>query len=304
MKRIFAAIFAVIMLASCMLCVSAEESDAPAVDTESQIYKKCVLFAGDSICEASNEWGTATVGWAGRIMQWNAMRGFNVGKSGASISTVRGANTVISQLQRQQKNALEFDFVIMHGGVNDAWDSAPVGVMTEGFDDRFDTTTFAGGLEATFKYAKETFVNAKYGYIINFRQPLATKYGRLSDMSEYVDVAKQICEKWGIDYLDLYNDENLNLNLLKTHTMKYLPDTIHPNTAGYDIISPIINDWMKTITNETEAEESVAESTEATESGETVEEGSGIDADVIVYIVCGVVFVAALAVMALVLKKK
>ncbi|MBR6563014.1 MAG: SGNH/GDSL hydrolase family protein [Clostridia bacterium] len=303
MKRFFAILAAVFMLASGMLCVSAEESAETSIDTESQLYKKCVLFAGDSICEASNEWGSATVGWAGRIMQWNAMRGFNVGKSGASISTVRGANTVISQLQRQQKNALEFDFVIMHGGVNDAWDSAPVGVMTEGFDERFDTTTFAGGLEATFKYAKETFVNAKYGYIINFRQPLATKYGRLSDMSEYVEVAKQICDKWGIDYLDLYNDENLNQNLLKTHTMKYLPDTIHPNTAGYDIISPIINDWMKTVTNET-AEESLPESTEAVESSESDVESKGIDADILVYIVCGVVVVAAIAVVALVLKTK
>ncbi len=288
------------MLFACAISVAAADNSATvSEDTESQLYKKCALFVGDSICEASND---GRIGWAGRIMKWNSMRGVNAGKSAASISTARGANTVIAQLKAHEKNSPQYDFVIMHGGVNDAWDSAPIGVMTEGFDAEYDVTTFAGGLEETFRYAKATYTKAKFGYIINFRQPLATAYGRLSDMSEYVEMTKQICDKWGIVYLDLYNDEDLNNNVLKTNTRQFVPDAVHPNTAGYEIISPIINEWMKTIPDEEVPEES---SEDAVIESEIVEDEKGKgNANWIIYTVCGVIVVAAFVVLAINLKKK
>lgn len=310
MKRILSILLVLLTLLTCSVNVLATSPSVPdeELDTESAIYKKCVLFVGDSICEASNEWGTDTVGWAGRIMNWNKMTGLNKGKSGASISTCRGDNTVIAQLKGQLKNKDRFDYVIMHGGVNDAWDSAPVGEMTEGFDAKFDTSTFAGGLEATFKYAKETFTNAYFGYIINFQLPSA-KYGRLSDMSEYFEMAKKICDKWEIPYLDLYFDEDFNRNVMKTPTLKYLKDYIHPNPDGYDVVSPYINDWMKTLEAEAKAkEESVAPVESVPEEVSVAlapaNEAKGINADIIVYIVCGVITVAALLFAIIAFRKK
>jgi len=305
MKRTFAILISALML----MCAFSFNVFAETSEEENPLNKKCVLFVGDSITEASNEWGNGVVGWAGRIMKDNNMRGVNKGKSGASISTVRGANTVIAQLKGQAVNKDKFDYVIMHGGVNDAWDTAPVGVITEGFKGPFNQTTFAGGLEATFKYAKDTFTKAELGYIINFSLPSA-KYGKLADMSEYFNIAKQICDKWGIDYLDLYSDEELNKNMLKTHTTEYLPDTIHPNTAGYDILSPVIGDWMKTIGQK--GEESQAESVVSEESEESVaenisEEESNADSgsgDTVVYIICGAVTVIAIIAAVIILKKK
>ena len=297
MKRIFSLLVVILMLLTSGVAVMAAESEAE-VDKESRLYKKCALFVGDSICEASND---GRNGWARRIIKWNSMRGVNAGKSAASVSTARGDNTIINQLKGQYKNRLQFDFVILHGGVNDAWENTPIGVMTEGFNDNYDVSTFAGGLEATIKYAKETFTNAKLGYIINFRQPLATAYGKLSNMGEYVDMTKQICDKWGVPYLDLYNDEVLNNELLKTNTREFVPDAVHPNTAGYDIISPFINDWMKTLAVEEVVEESVEESVES----EIVEEAKDkSNTDVIVYSVCAIVVATAIVSLILFLKKE
>ena len=309
MKRILSAILVLIVILSCSVTAMAAEVGEPdsTVDTESDLYKKSVVFVGDSISEARNEWGKDTVGWAGRIINWNKMRGINKSNSGASISDCRGGNTVINQLKAiTDKNS--YDYVIMHGGVNDAWDEAPVGVITEGFDATFDTTTFAGGLEATFKFAKENFKKAHFGFIINFSLPSA-KYGKLSDMSEYFTVAKQICEKWEISYLDLYFDDNFNNNIMQTKSMKYLGDFIHPNPAGYDVISPYINDWMKTIKAESEkqesseaAEQTTAEQSEAVSSPESSEKGD--KAEMIIYIVCGIIILAAVAYIVVALKKK
>jgi lysophospholipase L1-like esterase len=309
MKHILSAILVLIVILSCSVTAMAAEVGEPdsTVDTESDLYKKKVLFVGDSICEARNEWGKSVVGWAGRIMEWNAMGGLNKGNSGASVSNCRGTNTIINQLKAiTGKNS--YDYVIMHGGVNDAWDEAPIGVITEGFDAEYDLTTFAGGLEATFKYAKENYTNAYFGYILNFSLPSA-KYGKLADMSEYFTIAIQICEKWEVSYLDLYFNDDFNNNIMQTKSMKYLGDFIHPNPAGYDVISPYINAWMKTIKAEAEkqesseaAEQTTAEQSEAVSSPESSEKGD--KSDMIIYIVCGIITIAAVAYIVVARKKK
>ncbi|MBE6683533.1 MAG: SGNH/GDSL hydrolase family protein [Ruminococcaceae bacterium] len=307
MKRIFAFALAVLTALSGLsaFALAEEKEEKP----ENPLLKKCVLFVGDSITEASNEWGTELVGWAGRIMKNNSMRGHNKGKSGATLSNVRGENTVIAQLKSQYNNRERYDYVIMHGGVNDAYEIVPVGIVTDGFGGPYDLTTFAGGLENLFDYARKTFTNAKFGYIISYTMPNALPHGKMSDMAEYFEIAKEICEKWGIPYIDFYFDEDFNKNVLKTHTAQYLPDTIHPNTAGYDIITPYIEEWMKTIEfTDIKREESIEESVEvsveaSTESLEAVHtHEQGVSTDTVVIIISALVAVAALAVCFVVLK--
>ncbi len=278
-------------------------------DPENGLYKKSVLFVGDSITEGRVEWnkGKDIVGWPGRIIEGNEMTGVNKGVSGAPISNCRKTNTILAQLQTESKNS--YDFVIIHGGVNDAWDVAPVGTMTEGFDAELDMTTFAGGLETTFKYAKETFKNAQFGYIINFKIN-RSDVGKLADMSEYFDMAKQICDKWQIPYVDLYSDEDFNNNKLKYTQTTNLPDKIHPNTSGFDIIAPVINDWMETIPAyyeelnkpEEESSEVVSEPVSDLVSEPAIDNEG--DSDLIIYVVCSTVVIIAIAVIALVIVKK
>lgn len=213
-----------------------------------ELKNKSVIFVGDSLCEAVCEWNDpvygSTVGWAGRIMAEKGMTGLNRSKGGASMSLCRGENTVINQLIAEKDN--KYDYCIIEGGGNDAWDSAPVGEMAEGFDGPFDMNTFAGGLEATFKYAKDNYKDSVLGFIVTFRMP-AAQFGRMSDMSEYFALSKKICDKWEIPYLDLFFDYNLNKYLLKTHTAECLPDTVHPNSKGYNILTPYIANWMETL---------------------------------------------------------
>ena len=211
---------------------------------------KSALFVGDSITEAICEAGipalASRAGWPGRIGTANNMRVVNKGLSGASVSNCRASNTVLAQLQAMKNQS--FDLVILHGGVNDAWDSAPVGQMTDtdNFDEKtFDQSTFAGGLEYLFWYAKENYPKSTLGYIINFKLPGAT-IGRLSDMSEYFDEAKRICEKWDIPYLDLYDNDELNVRMKGT-TRYAMGDYIHPNDRGYDILYPYVEDFCKCI---------------------------------------------------------
>jgi lysophospholipase L1-like esterase len=134
----------------------------------------------------------------------------------------------------------------MHGGVNDAWDSASVGVMTDSYDPAdFDTSTYAGGLENLFYYVTTEHPDAKLGYIFNFATP-SFNTGRIANMTEYYTVAKQICEKWNIPYLNMYEDSSITTEL-KTNTTEHLSDLLHPDTSGYDILYKYIMYWMETL---------------------------------------------------------
>lgn len=264
MKRLSIILLSVIMLISSVSIVFAADTSEEL--EENPLKGKKVLFVGDSICEGWCEWNDPTYGnkvaWAGRIIAEYEMYGVNKSLGGASISNCRKDNTVINQLKKMEGKT--FDLVILQGGANDAWDSCPVGRMSSKFDGTFNNSTFAGGLEETIKYAKETFPDAKIAYIITFSMPKAS-YGYLSNMSGYVKMTKNICDKWDIPYLDLYNDEDLNKNQLKTDTKECLYDYIHPNSKGYNILAPIIGEWMKTLyspTPDESEEESLELSTE------------------------------------------
>lgn len=204
------------------------------------------LFVGDSICIATRDERMSGVrGWPRRIADEYGMNAVNNGKSGVSVSNKRSQGTVLTQLL--EKKTQDFDYVVLHGGVNDAWSKVDVGVMEEGFDpDTFDPATYAGGLElliynAILHYGE----NASIGYLINFRAPFCEK-GYVSDMTAYNEMGKKICEKWGITYFDMYNHEQITKEL-KMNTLTHTTDYIHPSSSGYDIISPYIADYMKTM---------------------------------------------------------
>ena len=207
---------------------------------------KSAAFLGDSICMAStfdkeHQWW----GWAGRIHETYGLGNYvNHGCDGASVSNCRATNRVIFQLERIKGQT--FDFVMLHGGVNDAWDSREVGKMSDSFElSDFDVSTYAGGLEELFYNAKKHFPTSKIGFIINFRS--CSSVGRIGDMTEYFTVAKQICDKWGIPYLDLFFDDDFNENEMEYKTKNKLDDFIHPNSNGYEVLYPRVAAFMSSL---------------------------------------------------------
>ena len=120
--------------------------------------------------------------------------------------------------------------------------------MEESFDPAyFNTSTFAGGLETLIYNAIVTYGDiAAIGYLINFKAPNCTN-GRISDMISYNEVAKKICDKWGITYFDMYNHQEITRELAFT-TNTHTKDFIHPLPSGYDVLSPYIADYMRTMT--------------------------------------------------------
>ena len=221
------------------------------------LYKKSVLFCGDSITYGTQDRGVyaPTRTWAGRIAYVHDMDYITAGISSAGVSDARKAYSIIVEQAEKYKDR-HFDFIMLHGGVNDAWgtggsEPTPVGTITPVGTTTFDRDTFAGGLENLLYSVKQWYPDAKIGYIINFYAPNELS-GTVSEMSEYVDMMKLVCDKYDVPYIDLYHNEELTAALKVTsrdsaEQKSYIPDNIHPNAGGYDLIYPYIEEFMETV---------------------------------------------------------
>ncbi|MBQ8258453.1 MAG: SGNH/GDSL hydrolase family protein, partial [Clostridia bacterium] len=237
------------------------------VESTSPLKGKTMLFMGDSISYGSGD-GVSPFrtgrAWAGRIADWTGAITTNASVGGAKVSFQRGDdNWVYSQYVPHQNT--KFDIIVMHGGVNDARHNRTIGTLSEGKDEatlKKNQPTYAGGLEWIFYNVSKTNPDAKLFFIANHRLD-GHSTGHAKDMSAYFNIAKAACEKWGIIFIDLYNNKELN-DKLETTTTKYLPDTLHLNAAGYDIITPYIISALEAgLTAPVEPETTGPETTEA-----------------------------------------
>ena len=208
----------------------------------SPLLGKSALYLGDSIAYGAGD--ALGLSWAGRIAQ-RGMVYENVAVSGWALTKteISGRLQIVTQLDSAKKS--DYDFVILEGGVNDVLinereSEHPISfgeITSDGTE--FDTATICGAIEDLIVKTKAKFPNAKVGYIIN------NYFGATEDdMTKYINAVKTACDKHGIDYVDLYNDEYVKANF---NNEKHLPDSLHPNAAGYDILSEVIADWMETI---------------------------------------------------------
>ena len=216
----------------------------PLASTVKALEGQSALFLGDSITfgarDRANIYGVKNLnagagGGAARIGYFCNMDVTNNGVSGACITTSRRVSS--SEKHYIYNNLVaakdaKFDYVIMHGLFNDASDKVTVGVPQgkANFDpSKAAEMNYAQQLELLFYTARQQHPEATLGFIVNFHTDRAV------DQTLYAKVAIQICEDWGVQYLDLYND--------KTFSVEF-DDGLHPSSAGYDSMYTRVANWM------------------------------------------------------------
>ena len=220
----------------------------PTGDRSSPLYGKSAIFVGDSISYGALD-DVKGLAWAGRIGQKYGMTWVNNSISGTTVSGgayhMNGSTqTPIAPMKEQLADG-NFDYVVIEGGINDALhfrdhQTNPLGEISESTEPAdFDTQTFGGALEELFYTAKQKYPQAKIGYIVTFQVPAIAD----AAVSPYYNLAKQICEKWDIEYIDLYHDSEVTGWFVDKQST-YLPDKLHPNADGYALVTPKIEKWM------------------------------------------------------------
>ena len=228
---------------------------------------KTIIFEGDSICQALLDGGR---GWATRVGEALGMEFYNYGIGGGTVTAElyytdgRPRHWISRSIEDIQKKHNNVDYIILEGGTNDA-DLLGIGsdkcgeLVEDDFSGNYDDTTFIGAMEAMFYRALTAFPNAKIGYII------AQKMGRPTDEDgkyfkrlHYFKIAEQVCKKWGIPYLNLWERCPVNPSLISFYdptldrdgniaSGKVYYDGQHITPHGYDVISSQIISFVESL---------------------------------------------------------
>ena len=234
---------------------------------ENKLYGKTVIFNGDSICAGREGCGS----WATRIAEWNSLsacKNYAIGggiiSEGLCYQSGAPRHSVSGSLEKMHEEYPNADYIVIEGGTNDAdlfkdQPSRLGGFAPEDFSGNYDDTTFSGALESLFYKAISYYPLAKIGYIVAPKMVgVDGSYIPAARRRRYFDRAVEICKKWGIPCLDLW--ENCQLNpALKCYfdpsvsveeniaAGRAYMDGQHLTAVGYEFVSTAIESWMRTL---------------------------------------------------------
>lgn len=210
---------------------------------------KSAIFLGDSICAGTTVEGEYyNYGWAGLIGENNRMTWANYGMNGGTVTDladVQAARWLSTQADTALVEHPAAHYVIFEGGCNDAdmMGDSRLGTISTDYV-TFDTTTFSGAFESLVRKLVTTFPTAKIGYIVPQKMYAVNDYSATGHTHRrFFDRAIEICRKWGIPYIDLWDGSPLNPQL-PTASLFYT-DGQHLTLAGYQRITPAIESWMR-----------------------------------------------------------
>lgn len=218
------------------------EVEAESADPVNILSGKTAVFLGDSICagtttlESAAEYG---YGWGGLIGEANKMKWKNFGRNGgtiAPISSVEEARRVPTQVDLALVQYPDADYVIFEGGCNDAdtLGESNLGTFSASGYAPEDTSTFTGAFEVLVLKILNSFPNAKIGYIVAQKMGVSDDYGSANNRyRKFFDRAVEICQKWGIPVIDLWNETPLNPKLAIHYDSSLTADQANENEKCY-----------------------------------------------------------------------
>ena len=187
---------------------------------DSPLEGKRILFLGSSVTKGAC---SLDVSMADYIAKRDGCEVVKEAVGGTTLSTAKD-NSYVDRLNDLNTNQ-EFDLAVCQLSTNDASKKIDLGDISDSTDlTDFDTSTVTGAMEYIIAYCQQTWECPVVFYT-------GTKY----DSAEYqkmVDRLLELQDKWDIDVIDLWNNEEMNAVSDEDYDL-YMYDSIHPTQAGY-----------------------------------------------------------------------
>lgn len=208
------------------------------------------LFLGDSITEGHGASSPDKVYWK--------VLGDRTGME--TIGYGVGGTRIARQLRKSEKEKHDHDFnermvgmdkqadiICVFGGTNDYGHGfAPIGQPED-----TDVWTFYGALNHLYTYLLSTYPDA-FIFVMTpmhrLREDCLRGDGYKPEMlplKGYVEIIREVAEKYSLPVLDLYAESGIN-PMIPALRERYMPDGLHPNDAGYEKLSYIVENFLRT----------------------------------------------------------
>lgn len=132
-----------------------------------------------------------------------------------------------------------YDYIIFDGGVNDVSQDITLGEITNHYKGGYDTTTTIGALEQICYTLVTNFLTVKKLFVFTHKIVNVSNPVMSDKMITCNNAIKSILNKWGIPYVDLYNECNLcaindtiNNAYFKLNS-EGVGDRVHPTKDAY-----------------------------------------------------------------------
>ena len=196
-----------------------------------EFFGKSIYSDGDSIAYGSVTQKTSYASMLASKYYMN-LTSRAVGNTTLAVHSSNGDNkSIYERVVSNITSDKQYDYIILDGGTNDitklAGNALQLGIITDGVDADFNTSTILGALEATCKHLNTTQLKAKKLFIF-----VTNRVDMLKLTKEVFYKMKQVLSKWGIPYIDLSNINSLG-RWNDTVAKDYFVDGIHPNVMAY-----------------------------------------------------------------------
>lgn len=147
-----------------------------------------------------------------------------------------------------------YDYIIFDGGINDVSQGLPLGSKTSHYKGGYDVTTTLGALEQICYYLTINYFAAKKLFVIVHKILTVDDPVVPTKERDMFNAIKDVLNKWGIPYVDVYNDTNLgafntniNNNYFKINSSG-VGDRVHPTKDAYaKFYMPLIESKIKNL---------------------------------------------------------
>lgn len=198
-----------------------------------ELEGKNILSFGDSIMYGS---GNYNVGIAELLAYRYMMNASDYSYGGATFGYYEGKDQISNQILKAIQNREQPDVILINGGTNDM-KRIKAGSISDEFDySTCGRETFASGMEYALWLLETHFPGVPVIYIRAHDMMCAYEANELY----YGSMALDICDKWGINVVDIFSDTEFDahddyIKMLYTAPIKpYVNgDSVHPNRAGY-----------------------------------------------------------------------
>ena len=162
----------------------------------------------------------------------DARQVYNLGIGGSSI----GRYWADAFVDRYENIPKDTDIILVMGGTNDEFCAS---LVEFGNSAERKKRTFWGDLDELMDGLKENYPHAEVIFMTplpnSLQDYLKTQHPYLISQDKFADVISQLAQEHGMEVIDLYNSNILDGHD-KDNVLHFMPDGVHPNADGYQIL--------------------------------------------------------------------
>ena len=184
-------------------------------------------------------------------------QGMSYTKYAVNGSTVIGSTSGSILYQINNASSTVPDFIVFDGLTNDAYQTtidSKLGLLSDNYDGNYNTETFYGAFEHICYNLRTKYMDSNIIYVVPHKMPTRDK----SAQEKLTSIALEVCKKWSIAVVDIYNKGQINCyldNMRTKYSYNNQGETIggngtHLTGEGYDKwYAPLIKSKMIELLN-------------------------------------------------------